>query len=316
MTDNSQQQGVPQPARNQADEDRKTRELTDKVGGFIKDGAFRTGTGVKLVWHDPLLFVKIIDSMIDWARKTFPQELLNVVSRFFSRIGFVSLLAAAPLGLLFGITVGIKSSSFSNALYGLGFVLLMLIVQYAASKLLVAGEALTMAATTTMESDAFLRCVAVIVKTTGIVSIVYMTTLAIQLKDWSSFWSGVGILTLCQCLYFIALHPALASTSIVERSSPGEEAIGIISFFVKAAMRLVPIVFGLSAFATLVQLAIATVQLFRDKADMVDGMRLATTLVYTALLPFVAYVGFALYCLSVELMRAILSIKGISKKCD
>lgn len=297
------------------EEERKTRELTDKVGSILKDGALRTGSGVKVVWHDPLMFVKVLDRVIDWARNTIPRELFNVPARFLARVGYISLLAAAPVGLVFGITAGVKEEKFSFALYGLAFVFLMLIVQYAACKLLAAGEALTLSSPTVMESDAFLRCVTLISKVTGIVALVAMTVLAIDIKEWSVFWTGVGIFMLCEALSFIALHPVLASTSVVQDPPVGEEAIGIVSFFVKAAMRLVPIIFGLAAFATLVMLVVATVQLFRDKSDWENGLSLAKTLTYTALIPLMTYVGFALYCLGVEVLRAILCIKGIAKKC-
>ncbi|MEI6809282.1 MAG: hypothetical protein WCN95_11230 [bacterium] len=307
MADSTQQQ--------QGDEERRTQELTDKVGGFLKDGALRTGTGVKSVWHDPLFFVRILDGIIDWARRVLPRELFNVEARSFAKLGYVSLLAAAPVGLVFGITAGIKLDSFAVALYGIGFALLMIIVQYAASKLLSAGETLTMSSSTVMESDAFLRCVALISAITGVVILVSSTITAIRISDWATFMEGVGVFLLCEALSFIALHPALASTSIVGQTSTGEEAIGIVSFFAKVLMRIVPIIFGAVAFWTLLELAYVTFQQFRDKAGLGDGMTLASDLIKVSLLPLVAYVGFALFCLNIELMRAILSIKGISKKC-
>lgn len=317
MAENTQQNtGSQQPAQVQKDDDKKTQEMANKVGSFFKEGAQRTGTGVRLVWHNPLMFVKVLDRMIDWARRVIPQELFNVISRFLARVGYVSLLVAAPVGLVFGITAGIKEERFSIALAGLAFALLMLIIQYAANKLLTAGETLTLASPTVMESDAFLRCVALISKITAIVVLISMTVIAIQNDNWSTFWTGVGAYLLLVALSFIAIHPALASTSVVERSSTsaGEEAIGIVSFFVKAFMRIVPIIFGVTAFAALVLLVIATFQQFRDRASLADGMATSRMLIQTALLPLAAYVGFALFCLQVELLRAILSIKGIAKK--
>ena len=315
MAENTQQNaGSQQPAQIHTDEE-KTQEMANKVGSFLKGGAQRTGTGVRLVWHDPLMFVKLLDRMIDWARRVIPQELFNVISRFLAKVGYISLLAAAPVGLVFGITSGIKNERFSIALAGFGFVLLMLIVQYTANKLLVAGETLTLASPTVMESDAFLRCVALISKISAIVVVISMTVMAIKMSDWQTFWTGVGICLVLIALSFIALHPALASTSVIERtSSVGEEAIGIISFFVKASMRLVPIVFGAVALAALVLLISATFQQFRDRASMEEGMAIGRMMLNTALLPLVAYVGFAFFCLQVELLRAILSIKGIAKK--
>ncbi|MEI6971796.1 MAG: hypothetical protein WCL44_09795 [bacterium] len=307
MADNIQQ--------SQADEERKTRELTDKVGNMLKDGALMTGTGVKLVWHDPLLFVRLLDRMIEWGRRVLPRELFNVLSRFLAKVGYISLLAAAPVGLVFGITAGIKNERFSLALFGLAFALLMLVVQYAASKLIVAGEELTLSSPTVMESDSFLRCVSLLANAAGLMTMLQSTVIAIQFEDWSRFWTGVGILLLFEALAFIALHTSLTSTSIVERTPGGEVAIGVVSFFVKAFMRLVPVLFGLAAFALLVLLAITTVQQFRDRSDWAEGANLAERLVSTALLPLFAYVFFAIYWQGVEVIRSILCIKGIEKKC-
>lgn len=320
MADNIQQtpiqpQGNSQTAVDQAEEERKTRELSEKMEGYLKKGALRTGTGVKRVWHDPLLFVRMLDRMIDWSRRVLPKELFNVVARFLTRTGHISLLVGAPVGLVFGVSAGIKNETFSYALYGFGFFLLLLAVQYIAYKLLAGVERLTIESETVMESDAFLRCVALVSAIAGVVFLVSMTVGAIRQHNWVLCLEGIGTMLFCEALALIAIHPSLASTSVIDKAaSPGEEAIGMVSFFVKALMRLVPVVFGLVAFTALARMIVATIQLLRDLCRWEDGYQVAYWLIYTSLLPLAAYVGFALYCLLVELLRAILSIREISNE--
>lgn len=318
MADNIPQSSPISPAGGQPGnpvDDNKARELADKVGAMFKKGAQHTGSRLRLVWHDPLICIKTLDFIVERVREMLPPGILDLLTRFFSRTGYVSLVAAAPLGLVFCIVAAVKEERFSYIPYGLGFVLLLIIVQYAANKLLTANESLVLASPTVLESDSFLRCVALISEAFGMLAFLWLTVIAIQHKDLGSFCLGIGTTLLCDILAFIAIHPSLVSTSISKQTSSGEEAIGIVSFFAKAFMRLVPVFFGISTFMATLFLLVATVNLFRDKADFWhDGIGIARVLVSASLLPLAAYIGFSLYCLQVELLRSILSIKDFVKK--
>ena len=115
------------------------------------------------------------------------------------------------------------------------------------------------------------------------------------------------------------MNPSLVHVEVEEGASTGDEAIGVLSFPMKAIVKTVPLAFGVGAITGAVLLVIAIVEAFGEPEMVMDqfrgsmrvldptgeGMR-AT--VAAGLLPLAAYLAFLGYYLAIELIRAILAI--------
>jgi hypothetical protein len=237
-----------------------------------------------------------------------------VISHLFARLGQASLVVAAIVGAIFATTTAIRAESLYPLLYGAGFVLLLAVVQYAAHKFLNAGERLIASAPSVLTSSAFLRCVALVGAASSILVFCGYLVFAIRAEAIDPFWIGLGLSILCVAIACVASHASLANIAIEANASAGEEAIGISSFFAKAFMRLVPILFGTGAALGTVALIISTVSQISSGEATEAAISQARTIVISGVLPFVAYIAFASFCLGIDLLRAILCIPKIAQQ--
>ena len=121
--------------------------------------------------------------------------------------------------------------------------------------------------------------------------------------------SGLGIWALLDSIAFTAIHPSLVNVSIEEDVRAGEEAIGILSYFAKAVLKIVPIAYGVGAILGSIALIISVISLFFGKNAAAGNSAVALIIVCTCL-PFLSYVAFMIYHLLIDLLRSILVIPG------
>ena len=318
-----------EPSSNRkAEVEAKAKAFAKDAGAVFKKGAAKTGKGAKAIWADPLMFVKTMDRFLDWMRATFPPEWFEWASRGFSKMGHVGLFAAAFVGAFYYIMVAFTEKAVSPILYGFGFVLLLVIIQYSAHHFLNAGKKLIGASPSSLTSSAFIQCVALMAAILGALSFIAFTVMAIKFRVINPFFAGLGIWILCDAVAFVAIHPSLINITISEDASSGEEALGIMSFFAKTFMRLIPIVFGTGVVLGTCALLFHAFGLeagdfaprmvrLRGAAGVPGAIVAAIGLpqsgqaiLRAALLPLGSYVIFSFYCLMVDLLRSILSLKN------
>ena len=253
------------------------------------------------------LNAKLIAASLRWARD----------------IGHYAVLAGAALVLIFTLILAIRTNSFTAFLIGLVFLVALAVAQYAAQRFLDSADRLIANTPGRLSSFAFLECVGLLAVLGAVVLLVFGVVTAIQAESVTPlisaalaavFWGSVGA---------IALHPELASTE-AGKGSAAEEAIGILAFFCKAALKIVPLFFGIlavvgavvvlvsifapnSSFAYALSSAVAFVPLPGMQGPGLVG---AGAILLASLLPMVAYFLFLLACLPLEIWRSILSLPG------
>lgn len=282
--------------------DARVNELKHKAGSAVS-GFFQR------CYAMPAICTRKIDAGCDWVEKSFPAGLFVSVSQWFARLGHIGLVFAGMVGVAFTITAAIQAESFSVLIYGLCAIVLLAVVQYVAEKFLGAIDGLINSTPGYLQSPAFMRCMAVISEAFSVVVLINAIIIALQSEEIRFFWMGLGLSITLETVAFIALHPVLTSTNVVRDAPAGEEAIAIASFFVKLLLRLLPICFGIGVVIGTVLLAINTIGMIAGKAVFPDGFRAIRIIFAVGLLPIVAYVIYALFCLLVELLRAVLSVR-------
>ncbi len=250
---------------------------------------------------NPLAAVDLLDDVIDWARRTFPVSLFDRIATSLVKYGHLGLIVAEIACVILGLTAAFKMDNWRLFPGGIGIALLLVILQYTASRFMDAGDRLLANSPSRLGSDAFMDCLALLVEVLGICLFFYNWFVG----GWGHFFIGLALWALCDAIAYIALNPGMVNIEVGGEVGAGEEAIGILSLGVKTVVRLVPMAFGIGAILGSIALIAATFGMMRtgDPAAAVSALRL---IAWCVLLPFFSYILFALYHLLIDLLRAIL----------
>lgn len=262
-----------------------------------------------------LIMVNLLEKIVCFFQKKLTVGLLEFSVTWMYKIGHFALIVAAGLGFLFTFVFAIKFNSFDVFLMGLAWVILVFVVQYTAHRFSDAGDGLIRNNPTTLSSKAFLDCFGFLTLIGGVVVLIMAVVKAIQLGSFAEFLFGLGFFLLLEFLALISFNPSIVNVEVTEGTSAGQEAIGIITFFLKGLMRLIPIFFGVGVVIATILLFISFIKLFGDQAQYAMGMgtQNAVYILFSGLLPFASYIFFVLYYLVIDMIRAILSIPELKK---
>ncbi len=254
----------------------------------------------------------IIVKFIDTMRNVLSEKLFEFLKKWLLILGNCGFYVASILALLIGIIAAIRMESFEAFITGLAYALGFFILQYVAVRFASAGDKLIENNKTGLSSAAFLDSIGLLLMIGGAIALLFNSYLAIKLGSFSPFLNGLGTFVIFELFALLALNPKSITLDVVPETSAGQEAIGIITFFLKAFMKLVPIMFGVGIVVTTVLMFIHSFGLFKEGMGisfawmrvMADFQTIATI----ALLPLIAFIIFVFVFLAIDVIRAILSI--------
>jgi hypothetical protein len=258
-----------------------------------------------------LFAVNLLEKIVDFFKSLLTENLLNFCIKWLSIVGHFGIIVAAGLGFLFSLIFAIKVNSFNGFLMGIVWVLLLFVIQYTAHKFSSAGENLIKNNPSQLASKTFLDCFGFLVLIGGAVMFIMSLVDLIKGAPFKVFLEGLAIFVFLEFVALVAFNPKTIMVKIVKNNSAGQEALGIITFFIKTMMKLIPILFGALIVIGTVMLFVYGIKLFGDGAGFawrVIQIGVAPQIIYAALLPFLSYLGFVLAYLIIDLIRAILSI--------
>lgn len=229
--------------------------------------------------------------------------------------GHWGLLAIALLGLVLELIAAVTGRGGAAILWGVAWLVVLPLLQYTALQFLGATRSMVTSNATSLGSQAFLRCYALVALVAAIVTLIYAIVRSIDTASVQVFLFGLAFTALWLATAWLALNPSLLGIRINTQSSAGEEAIGVLSFFVKAAVRIVPIFYGVTMVAATIHAIIVLIGMIGDtQAELIIAVGrvelTAPIVMLAALSPFLAYIGFVFYFLVIDLMRSVLSIPG------
>lgn len=260
---------------------------------------------------DYLFFVKLIEKILGSIRKLLTPKLLGFFNKWLTILGHYSLLIASVLALLIGIIGAIRLESFMFFLTALVFSIFVLVIQYIADKFSHAGEILIKNNPTSLSSTAFLDSLGLLAMIGGIVALLVNLYFAIKSPSLNALLTGVGLFVFLEFVALIALNPELITVDVVKETTAGEEAIGILTVFLKKIMKLVPILFGLGVIIGTVMLLISSFNLFSNERMFFAPAKIEwsySLIISSGLLPLLSYILFLLFYLIIDIIRAILSL--------
>ena len=274
----------------------------------------------KIKGFDHLFIVEIWGNVLKSARKILTPQLLDFCTKWLTIFGHYSILVASALALLIGIIGAIRLERFTFFLMSLGFAVAILVVQYIAHRFLKAGEILISNNPSSLSSGAFLDSVGLIALIAGILAFLYNIYPAIKGPSIMYLIIGIASFVLFEFVALVTLNPKTVNLNVVDKTSAGQEAIGIITFLIKKLMRLIPILFGLGLVVGTIILLIHFFGLFGKNYSMAairfsfsQGQGDYFQLIAIGLIPFISYIAFVILYLQVDIIKAILSLLGKNK---
>ncbi len=259
----------------------------------------------------------LLKRVTTWLSPTFLDRSLA----FARTIGQYAVLVGGALTVLYAVVAAIRYNSFALFLTGLVLVAAVAVAQFTAGRFLGAGDKLIATTTSRIASPAFLECTGLLVVLLAAATVLGALAAAIRVGSVAPLVPGLVIGAALTYFGTLALHPELVEVTLADGTA-GEEAIGLLCFFFKSGLKLVPLFFlllavvgdlallssffrGGEAFAGLVAGVLGTVP---GLANVPYGFGGSVVVVLACLLPLCAYFIFLLQYLFVDVLRAILAV--------
>jgi hypothetical protein len=264
----------------------------------------------------------VIEKIVSFAAALLSPERIGRVIRHSRLYGHYALLAGMVLTLLYSIYIAIRHGSIESFLTGMCYVIALCVGQFVAVQFLAASDKLVAATPSRLSSNAIMKCIGLISIACAVVS--FFASIVTMVR----FISGTGTMvknggvwllaiagTVVAALFGgIALHPSVANVEIGQGSA-GEEAVGIVMFFLKINLKMLPLFFALPAISG----CLVTLVSFFTSDNIMDKMRhlppdwIASfgmggtpLLLWACSIPLTTYLMFLLAALVFDVLRAIL----------
>jgi hypothetical protein len=271
---------------------------------MVEEKSQQTG----LTFH--LVVVQLVEKIVEFFKGLLNTKLLAFCIKWLTLIGHIAIIVAAALGFLFALIFAIRTNQLDVFLYGIGWLILIFVAQYIARQFLPVGETLIKNNPTQMASKAFLDCFGFLILIGGFITLIMGIVNAIRIGSIEIFLSGLASFFFMEFIALVSFNPGDINIKIVEDNPAGQEAIGIVTFFIKGLMKLVPIFFGVAIVLGTIFLFIDTIGLFGSRVGAAwrSGFENAQTILGAAFLPFISYLFFVLAYLAIDIIKSILSI--------
>lgn len=258
------------------------------------------------------LLEEFIGNLLESVKKILSLKLFETLKEWLIILGDYGLYLASVLVIIIGLIASIRMESFKSFLYGIGFAIAFIIIQFISSKFNNINEDLIKNNETYMTSSGFTEAIGIFALIIGIVYLFVDLYLAIKIPKFLPFVQGIGIFIVFSLISLISFNPSLISVKSVKKNSAGEEAIGILGFFIKLYLKLIPFIYGVGIIYLIIMLIVHSTgmfgkgyEIFISWAKVFGDM---SKLVVMGLLPFIAYLFFVLNFLIIDIIKSILLI--------
>jgi hypothetical protein len=252
--------------------------------------------------------------VMEKVRPHFNAHFVEATASIFRVCGSYGLLLAAILVGAFAVIATAKTSEFDHVLWGAVCLLLLVVLQYVAGRSFAAIEELTRTTAGRLASSLVPDSTVVLSLIAGVAALLGLIASAIETENYLSILGGVAGFFVCAYLSVIALHPSMLDISIAPETMAGEELIGVLTFLLKALLRLVPVAFGAGVVCGTVAIAVACFLAAVGETGFpgaLDTSHIARrVLISSAALPLLAYFVFLFSNLVLSLWRCVLSLPG------
>jgi hypothetical protein len=307
---------------------RNVRGLFEPEGGEIAAGvggsavragnpAAKAGT-VAAKPQEPTAGRHLFDAIMNSFRSSFNAHFVEATAGVFRACGSYGLFVAAVLTAICCIVVASKVATLENLLWGAIWVLVLLALQYVAGKSFAAIDQLNRTIAGHLSSSLVPDCVAVLGVVFGIAALLGSIAAAVAAGNYLLIVAGVATFFVGAYVSVIALNWPMLNISIAPETLAGEECIGVLTFALKAILRLIPVAFGAGVLCGTVAMGFACYAAFAGEikegvplvAAQAPAVAPVSVLLHSAALPLAAYLFSLFVNLVLNIWRAVLSLPG------
>ncbi len=255
----------------------------------------------------------LVAGVLATVSKILSPERINGWLKAARDYGQYAVFAGMALTLVYALYAAIRTNEFRLFGAGVGLVLALMVGQFAAGRFLGAGDKLIENTPSRLSSGAFLECVGLLALLFAAGTILAGLAACVAMRSAAPLVPALVVALLWGTKGGIALHPRMVGVAQEGGGSAGEEAVGLLLFFLKAGLKVVPLAFALLAAAGCVLILLSFFMespSFWAGIAVVPGMEGPSLLLAACLLPLAAYFLFLLASLLLDVIRAILIIPG------
>lgn len=213
----------------------------------------------------------VFDAILGLLRQFFGSEFINGTLRLFALCGQFGLWASAAVAIIAGATAGLRRSDPAEIFIGMAFAAVLVIFQYAASRLLFVLERWDRLVHAQLGSSAPTDGLSLISLFVGTAGLVLFTVIAFRSGTPNLLFVALGVFIVFAYLSLSMLNLEGMNISIVPETSPAEEALGLLQFFFKMVLRITPVLFGTLILLGFFQLLVALILGFGEAKDVAPG---------------------------------------------
>ena len=185
------------------------------------------------------------DVLLDSLRPTFNARFVEATASLARKCGLYGLLAAMALSAAYTLIVATKGNALGHVLSGAVLVVLLAALHYVAGKSCDALDRLNGAIAGSLASTALPNCIAMLSLAAGLAALLGSAAMAVESSDYAAILPGIAVLIVWGYLAFVTLNPATLNVTIVPTEiNVGAETIGVLTFLMKAMLKLAPVAFG------------------------------------------------------------------------
>lgn len=282
----------------------------------------------------PTILADLAAKALNGVRGLVSSATFSKWMQFVTKAGQAFILIGAALGLVYSIAYGIKTNQLSLFFGGILSIVAIGLLQFVAQHFLKACERLIANNPSRISSPAVLDSFGLVLLLGGIASLVGGIVAGVTANSLSAFLFGFVWSIFLFLGAVVSLHPKVLSISVIQ-SSAGEEAMGVVSFFLKGGLAVLPVIFAVVALFGILAVAIGLFTFSNPNyfygefgwlyhvvpAPFYEALGVLGVggvgfgiLIFAAFLPLIAYLLFLGTYVGVDLVNAIVGI--IPRKLD
>lgn len=269
--------------------------------------------------HKLAFQVNLIDAMLIKLRAVFSPDTCREHMSLFRAIGHAGTVLAGVLGLVFSIVAAIKSDSFALFLFGLGWLVAMLIIDYVSRRFDQTADALIRSTKSYLSSAIYVDAGALILLVASVA--LFASGLYWAIKNGNIFFFvKTGALSIW--MFYVGLVGLNAASMLNVEFKPGlkaeEEGVGLLEFSAKSCLLAVPFYFGSGILFGLIHIAWSVIRATRESSFFGSVISGSTpyffTIAFIAALPFLACLGFLILYVFLAAVKSLTRMASVLQK--
>jgi len=284
----------------------------------------------------PFFIVGVFDSVLRGLRGIFPDAFVRMLSNALSTAGLFGAFGLIAVAFAWRLGVAIEAEQYARIADAVIHIFVMLVLLYTAGKFIDVGNRFVAESEAKLTNAGLIDAVALLSLIAAVAVLVEGITACINQELLAPLWPALGMAGVLLLIGLVAMHPSLMNAHIERGGSIGEEAVSLLSYLLKAAVRLAPMLLGFGVLFATFMICYEAIRYFAGvepagnfflgDPEFVQQWRgsLDNTLLYYSgtiefwigvgaralLAPLIIYLVFLIYHLLVDLVRATLVLPG------